>query len=107
MDVIHAFSDLVRDPDGDYLARVIGQPTDSGTWEGYIELVPLERGRAVLRTGRETTQPNRTDLEYWATGLEPVYLEGALDRARRGTGSSEPPGRGPPRIRRWWTNVWR
>src|SRR4029450_11306906 len=30
---------------------------------------------------REATQPNLTDLRYWATGLTPVYLEGALARA--------------------------
>ena len=34
-----------------------------------------------IATGRETTQPNRTDTEYWATGLSEVYLEGALQRA--------------------------
>ena len=32
-------------------------------------------------TDRETTQPNLRALEYWATGLTPAYLEGALDRA--------------------------
>ena len=35
-----------------------------------------------LRTGQETSQPNRWALDYWAGGLEPVYLEGALTRAR-------------------------
>src|SRR5262249_20090927 len=35
----------------------------------------------VLRSPRETTQPNRTDTEYWSTGLSLVYLEGALSRA--------------------------
>ena len=34
-----------------------------------------------IRSGRETTQPNRQDTAYWATGLTPVYLEGALERA--------------------------
>ena len=34
----------------------------------------------ALRSGRETTQPNLTDLEYWAQGLTPVDLEGALRR---------------------------
>lgn len=43
----------------------------------------------MLRSGRETTQPNRQDAMYWATGLTAVYLEGALDRALR------PPGRAP------------
>ena len=35
-----------------------------------------------MRTQRETTQPNLADLEHWATGLTPVYLDGALRRAR-------------------------
>jgi hypothetical protein len=34
-----------------------------------------------VRSSRETTQPNRADLEYWATGLTEVYLEGSLRRA--------------------------
>ena len=37
----------------------------------------------MLRSARETTQPNRADALYWATGLTAVYLEGALDRARK------------------------
>ena len=36
----------------------------------------------VLRTDQETSQPNRSALEYWADGLEPIYLEGALARAQ-------------------------
>ena len=67
-----------------YLPRVCGRVADDGLWEGWIEFVPVEGG-GVLRTGRETEQPNRTDLLYWATGLSRVYLEGALQRA------SEPP----------------
>jgi hypothetical protein len=35
-----------------------------------------------LTTGVETTQPNAEALEYWASGLEQIYLEGALKRAR-------------------------
>ena len=35
---------------------------------------------ASCATIRETTQPNLTDLTYWATGLTPVYLDGALAR---------------------------
>jgi hypothetical protein len=51
-----------------------------GSWEGWIEFVPIGGGDPV-RSSRETTQPNRADLEYWATGLTGIYLEGALDRA--------------------------
>jgi len=41
-------------------------------------------GTPPLRTKRETTQPNLADLEHWATGLTPVYVEGALRRAHPG-----------------------
>jgi hypothetical protein len=62
-----------------YEARACGGPMDGGGWEGWIEFVPMDGG-APLRSRRETTQPNRTDTEYWATGLTQVYLEGALRR---------------------------
>ena len=56
---------------------------------------------AAVRSGRETTQPNLADLEYWATGLTPVYLEGALKRALAGpTRVVSPAPRGDARVRR-------
>ncbi len=63
-----------------YEARACGGPMTGGTWEGWIEFVPVDGGPPV-RSPRETTQPNRPNAEYWATGLTPVYLEGALTRA--------------------------
>ena len=63
-----------------YWARVCGRARDDGLWEGWIEFEPIAGG-SVVRTSRETTQPNFTDLLYWATGLTQVYLEGALARA--------------------------
>jgi len=62
------------------MARACGAEMDTSRWQGWIEFVPLDGG-AVLRSARETTQPNRTDTAYWATGLTPIYLEGALERA--------------------------
>ena len=59
--------------------RVLGQERDDGTWVGWLEFENPLRG--TLRTERETTQSNRDGLVYWATGLEPIYLEGALSRA--------------------------
>ena len=50
-----------------------------GMWQGWIEFLPGDGGKP-LRSARETTQPNRTDTIYWATGLTPVYLEGSLHR---------------------------
>jgi hypothetical protein len=59
-------------------------------WRGWIEFVSTDDG-AVVASGRETTQPNRQDTVYWATGLTAVYLEGAFDRALNGhTGAPSP-----------------
>jgi hypothetical protein len=63
-----------------YTAKACGRERDDGTWEGWIEFEDTDTGEA-LRSSRETTQPNATDLAYWATGLSEVYLEGALARA--------------------------
>lgn len=75
------FHEHVAAPDGTvYEARACGSPMAGGTWQGWIEFIPVDGGEAV-RSPRETTQPNRVDTVYWATGLTPVYLEGALRRA--------------------------
>lgn len=65
---------------GTYVACACGAEMDRGMWQGWIEFVPMDGG-PTIRSGRETTQPNRQDTAYWATGLTPVFLEGALDRA--------------------------
>jgi hypothetical protein len=71
----------VAAPDGTlYEARACGSDMEGGGWQGWLEFLPLAGGPPV-RSPRETTQPNRVDTEYWATGLTPVYLEGALTRA--------------------------
>jgi hypothetical protein len=75
------YQHTVTGPDGTvYEARACGSPMAGGTWQGWIEFIPID-GRPPVRSPRETTQPNRADTEYWATGLGPVYLEGALRRA--------------------------
>ena len=82
-EVLVAFNDEVLSPDGlSYAARACGSEMDDGRWQGWIEFDALD-GSETVRSPRETTQPNRTDTEYWATGLTPVYLEGALERALR------------------------
>jgi hypothetical protein len=63
-----------------YIARACGDEMPGGMWQGWVEFVPIDGGEAV-RSGRETTQPNRQDTAYWATGLTPVFLEGSLKRA--------------------------
>jgi hypothetical protein len=42
--------------------------------------VPLD-GAAPVFSERETTQPDREKVRYWATGLTGAYLDGALMRA--------------------------
>jgi hypothetical protein len=80
-EVLVEFSDPITDSDGiTYAARACGSESDNGHWQGWIEFIPLD-GAEPIRSGRETTQPNRTDALYWATGLTHVYLEGALHRA--------------------------
>jgi hypothetical protein len=62
-----------------YTAQACGRERDDGTWEGWLEFLPDDDSE-VLRSRRETTQPTFAALEYWATGITPVYLEGALER---------------------------
>lgn len=78
-----------------YHARACGAPMDATLWEGWIEFDPADGGDPI-RSGRETTQPNRAGAEYWATGLSSVYLEGALRRAIEGPISVPVPAIHPP-----------
>ncbi|HET7563735.1 MAG TPA: hypothetical protein VFJ96_01975 [Gemmatimonadaceae bacterium] len=84
--LIHEPSTTVTDVDGTvYRAQIFGEEQPDGHWTAWIEFVPTvdaatRRGHR-RRTGQETTQPDLAGLEYWATGLEPIYLDGALTRA--------------------------
>jgi hypothetical protein len=80
-EVFVEFSDTVTSPQGRiYSARACGSEMPDGRWQGWLEFHPADGGEPI-RSGRETTQPNRTDTAYWATGLTAIYLEGALHRA--------------------------
>jgi hypothetical protein len=79
-EVLAEYPDEVIGEDGTrYAARACGAPVPSGQWQGWVEFVDADGG--AVRSGRETTQPNRVDTLYWASGLTAVYLEGALRRA--------------------------
>ena len=82
-DTIHRYSRPVRDAEGRmYVAEAHGRRATTGMWEGWIEFIGV--GRAiVLRSGIETRQADRRALAYWASGLQPTYLDGALRRALR------------------------
>lgn len=84
-EVLLEYPDAVTSDGGrNYIARACGSEMSGGTWQGWIEFVPLGEGEPV-RSARETTQPNRQDTLYWATGLTPIYLQGALRRTLRPT----------------------
>ena len=81
--LIHLHGERVQDTLGNvYEVLIYGEPRLDGTWEGWLEFIPLSPGLSSLRTDRETTQPDLPALEYWATGLEPMYLAGAFERAQ-------------------------
>ena len=65
-----------------YIVRICGQERADRTWEAWLEFHPTDTRKAILGTDQETSQPNRVAVEYWADGLEPIYLEGALARAQ-------------------------
>jgi hypothetical protein len=81
-EVLARFETTIVAGDTAYRAQACGAPMPDGIWEGWIEFIPVDGGTPV-RSPRETTQPNRVDTAYWASGLTPTYLEGALDRALR------------------------
>ena len=80
-EVFEQFADALLGSDGvRYRAQACGSEMPDGKWQGWLEFMPLD-GATPVGSGRETTQPNRKDLAYWASGLTRVYLEGALERA--------------------------
>ena len=79
-EVLVRFTEHIAADDGTlYLPAACGGIADDGLWEGWIEFT--SPSDTVLRTPRETEQPNRDALVYWAEGLTVAYLEGALHRA--------------------------
>jgi hypothetical protein len=81
-ELIQEYSVRAKDADGTtYAVRAYAEERADGTWAGWLEFLP-EGGGPALRTDQETSQPSRVTVEYWASGLEPVYFEGALARAQ-------------------------
>ena len=82
--LLQEYSVQVVSSDGTtYDVRSYGEERADGTWTGWIEFHPTDSSKPNLRTDQETSQPNRTAVEYWSTGLEPVYFEGAFGRAQQ------------------------
>ena len=82
-EVLLSFDEPVSDAIGTYRARAIGRPAPDRMWESWLEFIPVDGSGEVLITAVESRQPEHEHLVYWAGGLTPVYLEGALARARR------------------------
>ena len=81
--LVHIHSHPVRSAGGvEYKAHIQGDERKDGTWAGWIEFRPADGRGTALRTGQETSQPDWKALDYWAGGLEPIFLEGALRRAK-------------------------
>ena len=79
-ELIQTYSEVVRDSRGvEFTASAYGEERADGNWEGWLEF--RSASGEARRTERETTQPNRDALAYWASGLEPLYLDGAFARA--------------------------
>jgi hypothetical protein len=81
-EVLVSFETPVSDETGTYHARAIGRRAEDGMWEGWLEFDSLDSDESALIGPVESRQPEHGHLVYWATGLTPVYLEGALRRAR-------------------------
>jgi hypothetical protein len=64
-----------------YRPRGYGNPLPDGVWEGWLVFFPVAGGAAIAPSHPETTQSTLAALEFWASSLTPVYLEGALARA--------------------------
>jgi hypothetical protein len=79
-ELVQTYTEVVRDSGGEeFVASAYGEERADGKWEGWLEF--RSASGDLRRTARETTQPNRDALRYWASGLEPLYLDGAFARA--------------------------
>ena len=87
-EILVKFDEPVADVAGaKYFAQALGRGREDGLWEGWLEFSAVDGSSPAIDSGRETTQPNRVDLEYWAQGLTMAYLQGALARAQSPTQS--------------------
>jgi hypothetical protein len=82
-EVLVDFTSNVVSGSDTYHPRAIGRFADDRMWEGWLEFVPVGGGEPLIGPV-ESRQPEREHLIYWATGLTPVFLEGALRRALKG-----------------------
>jgi hypothetical protein len=77
-EVVHVFETPIYLDGVPYMVQVATRP-EGHIWEAWIEFAALD-GSEARRTPRETTQPDKDAIVYWAQGLSGTYLEGALRR---------------------------
>jgi hypothetical protein len=81
-EMLREFRTLVGGVDDNaYVAQVWAHERDDARWEAWIVFVPIATGQA-RRTDRDTTQGTRAAVEYWASGVTSIYLQGAFARSR-------------------------
>lgn len=96
-EVLVVYAQTATDARGvEHTARACGREQDNGRWEIWLELEPTT-GAGVVRTGVETTQPDREAATRWACGISRVYLNGALRRASASARVLEAPRATAPR----------
>jgi hypothetical protein len=79
---VRQYTPILKDRGGEtYVARAYMDRQPGGLWEAWLVFFSLGTGAAIA-TDRETTQGKREHVLYWATGLTPTYLQGALERAQ-------------------------
>lgn len=67
--------------DSAYVAQIWAREMGNGGWEAWIVFVPVATG-LPRRTERDTIQTTRAAVEYWASGVTSIYLQGAFARSR-------------------------
>lgn len=91
-EVLVKFDEAIPRADGvKYFAQAMARERTDRLWEGWLEFLPVEGSAEEewIPSGRETTQPNRDAVMYWAQGLSRVYLMGSLERAVAPTAAIE------------------
>ncbi len=78
-EIVHECDFKVTGENGDLYWVVAMAEQRDHVWVGWLEFTPAVGD--TLRTGEETSQPDRDAVVYWASGLQPIFLEGALRRA--------------------------
>ena len=80
--LVRTLREEVSDARGTFHARVLACELGDGTWEAWLEFVPVATGSAAsYATPGETHQHTRAAVERWASGITRIYTEGALARS--------------------------